>query len=412
MCSPSFRLARPLVLLALTVCSATAQAQNPVVQGSLLYYTDSAAINSDISGNDVVLGKAPGGLFAHSDGDTDILNGYILTLQPGSIVTNNAVADGYMGVHLFNYATLQVTGGTVASITARNNSSAYITSATNTRAYGYDSSTINVYNGTFTSIENFHNSTVNISGGRVVDAAGRDNAIVNIQDGQHGTLTGYNASRFSVAGGTVFRLDNGGNGSSTVTGGFLARVDARENRVVDLKGGRSDSAFAYGNGEIRITGGTTAYSYTGQNGTTLISGGTVGQANLIDAYETANLIISGGDIASGSGGKIRKFGGTLDLYGSNLTLSGPIGVGSEGRLGPGPDTGTYYTLTGTLLDGSPLNTTLFLGTGQSFMGRLGGGTQNEYILPVPYNRFTNAFPNVPSRVWVGAPFSVRRMCSP
>jgi hypothetical protein len=41
MCSPSFRLARPLVLLALTVCSATAQAQNPVVQGSLLYYTDS-----------------------------------------------------------------------------------------------------------------------------------------------------------------------------------------------------------------------------------------------------------------------------------------------------------------------------------------------------------------------------------
>jgi hypothetical protein len=156
----------------------------------------------------------------------------------------------------------------------------------------------------------------------------------------------------------------------SVTVGLAAALTINAGGTVSISGGSVSGLIGVQmlGGTLKISSGSVHGDATGIfGGTVMISGGSVssyGEALFISGAGSS-LQLSGGSVTMGivkvlsgatatiSGGSVSAEliaygGGTVTVAGCNLLLSNPQ---------PGAGGGTQYTLTGTLLDGTAINTT-------------------------------------------------------
>jgi hypothetical protein len=335
------------------------------------FVTGDTTIDGDISSNVVLIGK---------DNATDfntVADHITVRVVTGAVTTNYSfrypVGDPngreYGGLAAFGGNTIEVTGG----------SSWY--------TWGYDTSTVNVSGGT-TGVWAHDASTANIMAGSVSAAYSSENGTVNIYGGDIGPISSFNNSTINFSGGTA-TLDSYCYDTSTInlSGGTADVIHGYDTSMVNITGGTLGFAYGLGSNITNISGGTVKNIYDFGSNTTNISGGNVGgiesppnESGNFDPNEVGIYLKSG----------------TLNLYGSAFSLSGAFaGIYAN-------TAGTYSTLTGTLLDGTALNTTLFLANGVTYED-LGGGTQKNAILPDVNGDGMYTFHGVPSGAWFDPP---------
>ena len=301
--------ARPLAIKALFAVSlgitAALSAHAQTVEGSIYYYTDAATINTDISGNDVVLGKTPGGTFADAKGDTNILTPYTVTVEAPANITGNSnnYNDGYYGFQTYNNTTLNINGGNIGFT-----------------AWGFDTSTINI-NGGKVHDATSSGGTVNIKGGTTdVSYSNGSKGVVNISGGTVGTATGF----FSLRGSGTFNVTGG-----TISGGQYSYLGSG---ILNVFGGTVTSTISGGDGEINLSGGTSSKVESG-GAAINITGGTMGDIGL-SGFSVLNV--------SGSG---------FATSAANERWSYDYNYGALGRVAD-------YSITGNLADGTAFSKTV------------------------------------------------------
>ena len=215
---------RARVATALTIATAAltpaANAQNPIIEnsgggnGGIYYYVGAAVINANISGYDIVIGKAPGGQFANAGGDTDLGNTdvtkYTLTVKSGAIISYNYQDDGYEGLSVFNRNTLAILGGQVSDARGYNASVIDIAGGNVGGAAAFNTSSLHITGGTvgettipLGGVAGYDNSAVDISGGYVNSAEGHGTSVTNVNGGLLYMTYGYDHSDINITGGTV-----------------------------------------------------------------------------------------------------------------------------------------------------------------------------------------------------------------
>jgi hypothetical protein len=106
---------------------------------------------------------------------------------------------------------------------------------------------------------------------------------------------------------------------------------------------------AYDTSKVNVSGGSIGNTLRAfETSTVNLSGGSI--AYSLGAYDTSTVNVSGGSIGGGLG--VFGPGATLNVYGTGLSLSEQPLTDQYGR--------TYYTLTGTLADGTVINKPVYL----------------------------------------------------
>ncbi|MDX1935139.1 MAG: hypothetical protein SFU56_21280, partial [Capsulimonadales bacterium] len=163
-----------------TVLASTAHAQNPVRQGSVLYYTDEARIDSDISGHHVVIGKRPGGRFGHAHGDTDIRTPYTVTIADGATITFSTEDTGYGSASFYNNSRLAMNGGSAGGVIGFDNSVLEINAGSLSSVHGFQQAEIHFRGGQAHYIESWNSAAVTISGGNVLNVSGLETGSITV----------------------------------------------------------------------------------------------------------------------------------------------------------------------------------------------------------------------------------------
>lgn len=268
------------------------------------------------------------------------------------VVANRTIAGG----NPINGSYGQVRIGEDAAFNPFVNISADITGGTMSFVAALRGSTVNISGGTiglpptasaaFSSLAIVHGSTVNLSGGSLLGPA-----FVYGSNGGAGNI--FNMSGGSVAG----WINVGDGGTVNISGGSIV-----------ASGPFSGGVQSTGSGTMNITGGSMGYissqNYSGGLGATVNFGGTATVSSISSGTGVTN--ISGGSI--GAGGVMVRNDGVANFTGSGLTVNQL----STGRMF---DDSNYvniitssYTVTGTLANGSAVNTTVSAGETYSNSG--------------------------------------------
>lgn len=349
---PQGRLGRLHLSFCLSLCglalalatSPPARAQNPIHDGQIYYFTGPATINANLIdvdptsnlelGNDIVLGRAPGGDYG-ADGDIDILTPYTVTLSGGARTAANALNDGYAGISLYNASRLvvdntfdSINGGYAPDIHLFDNSQIEVNGATNIDVnnpfyYNINSlyaaggshilvngNTINALGGEGTGQSTITGGFVNtglftgssslvMTGGILNTFAVQDNAQVTISGGTLlGFCFGLNTSQITVSGGTLGNLEVGS--TLVVTGGSFNDVRMRDTGQMTMSGGTGYRIQGLANSQTTFSAGTlTNGLYLSGNATATVSGGSIGtlyQGKDGETGDGSHAIINGGSI--------------------------------------------------------------------------------------------------------------------
>ena len=309
----------PLSLTAFVLLGVSASAQNPTIQDNIYYYTDTATINTDISGNDVVIGRSPAGAVgAPGDvnlGTTDATK-FTVTMATGAKTTYNGndLNDGYKSLNIYNFNTLNVVDGDILE------------------AVGHDDSIINVSGGTSgtaggAGIVAAGNSTANISGGTTKGA-------------------GRNTSKVFITGGTVPRLEMYDNATATISDTVnVDTIIAFDASTTNVTGGTVKEADIIGQTTLNVSGGSITTAFISNDSSFVMTGGTVTDLN---GYRNSVLNLYGGTITNPIHLQDLSF---LTIYGHDLTFSLTGAYSDAGR------DGLIYSVNGFL--GNDLNASTF-----------------------------------------------------
>lgn len=224
---------------------------------------------------------------------------------------------------------------------------------------------------------------------------------LNIQDGVvHGTIFASKNTHVNITGGTVNSLFHSpgnpfGTGIVTVSGG-TTRYIAPGNTML-VTSGTLGTLDTYGGAQVRVEGGDVGrmllFGGSAANPTNIdITGGTVGTLDFKGPGTVVDIL--GGSVARiwGNGGSVYIYGGLFgpdallnyrttptffDIFGQNLLLSDAF-LGTYVDAAGSTYNGAWYTVTGTLESGSPLNTRYF-----ERNGTLSGPTSLVFNVAIP-----------------------------
>ena len=184
-------------------------------------------------------------------------------------------------------------------------------------------------------------------------------SVVNLMDGQIGSVADFhNRSALYMTGGAIPTLILDDNSAARIGGGEIDSLYANDKSQVRVKGGNIGRIGGFGSDLIYISGGTVGeIDVQSLNTTVLMSAGTV-----TDFTSVGSVLISGGNL---TGTVLRAFDqATYTFYGFKYNLSSGM-RGFDKLTG---SNGTFFTLTGYLPNGSPVNATLFDADGGNLIG--------------------------------------------
>lgn len=252
-------LSQPFVRLGLVAALLTFAAALPAhaqftQSGNAYYTTADHTLNTNISGNDVFVGKDPG-TFATLPGTVT------LTVETGANVTG------------FGFGSVYSDGNYYYSLTVLGNHRANITGGNVSEVYGYNTSTTNISGGTVGFATGLGASTINITGGSVGTAISMESSTVNISVGSFNSGSAYNASTMNISGGSFDSIEN------------------RDVSTINFSGGNAAFSFGYETSTTNISGGNITKAYGAANSTTNISGSTLTDGFLLyDPTATVNFL--------------------------------------------------------------------------------------------------------------------------
>jgi hypothetical protein len=330
-----------------------------------VFYNATGTLSTNLVGQgDVEIGNATGSNFTFN-----IVTGAATGYQNTHLSTP--------GLNLYNAVTVNVTGGNLWNANTHNTSTLNIRSGAN----------FNTLDGAAGTIRTYDSSQVNMSGGIIGSTIHFENSSSGLIAGgfQYGGIYTQDLADVTVTGGDSTGITSGNGYSSTfadggstlsATGGTLFQVVLNTNDS-GLYGSQSPLPPYYGKATFNFGGHgviLAGIQSQGMGSVVNITGGTInadgtGGTN----YDIANtgggtVNISGGKFSTGSSGPLYNLssgvyingnltfpGGTYNIYGSNLVLTPSGGITTY----DGSWTGQYYTLTGTLANGDPINTFYF-----------------------------------------------------
>jgi hypothetical protein len=235
---------RLLSLSAIALCTAAAA---PVARAAVVFNTNGATIGA--VNDSVLVGNAP--------------------VSPPITVFANAGTSVTGGLRVFNDSTLQMSGGSVASLTSLFNTSTFnFSGGTLGLVQPQDSSTFNISGGLVTSTTAaFHTSTINITGGTLQAVAAQNSSTLNISGGLVTNALGFHTSTINITGGT-FSAAILAQGNSTVNihgGNIFSGLIGTENGVFNIYGTNLQATF------LDTVGGRNNYVLSGflEDGTPL-----------------------------------------------------------------------------------------------------------------------------------------------
>ena len=297
----------------------------PAARAQTLFYDADATINTDISGNDVVIGSVNVNPFT------------VIIADPAIVTYNYDFGDGLIGAAAYNQSVVNVTGGQVYSLQLFGQSSVNISGGQVSYVSAFDNSAASFSGGTVFQLVAANNSAVSINGGTVYSASFSDTATLGVSSGSVGYLS-FSGSNATVSGGAVDAAfaDNGS--VLNISGGSLGSVYGTAGSILNISGGTGNSAVVDGSGSIlNFTGGTYGGIGAGTGASAYVSGGNI-----------ANYMIANGP------------GATLQITGNGLSVdsitSASFFDGVHNYLN------STYAVSGTLADGSLLNTIVYAGT--------------------------------------------------
>jgi hypothetical protein len=361
-----------------------AKAQTPPTFNQL-YYTEAVTIDSDIRGYNVIIGKTP--VDGSAEHDDTIPTLYIVDIREGAQITDDdwhPYARGYRyGLFTYGLSQLNISGGNVA-----------------TTVYANDNSLVNISGGSVNTAILEGNSTANISGGKVTNGVQVYNhGTLNISGGFVSSLWMSNDEYWYPNGGATVNMNGGAvdytnidaDSVMNVTGGSLKNALVSSDGTLNISGGSVDflqngddgGMFQNGDGIVNVTGGDVQFARVVADTVMNVSGGNLGgvsvgsttgftdhYGNHYEFYSNAIMNVSGGSVGNvnvNSAAHMNLSGGNIGSIYINEFATLQV-TGNEIRV----DTGSYtsgwldpsgnvigkrdYTLTGSLLDGSALNT--------------------------------------------------------
>lgn len=328
------------------LCASPSFAVGPVIEEDVYYYTDTATINNDISGNDVIIGRNPGGTIANALGDSAVVTPYTVTIAAGANVTYNPdELDGYFGLQLYNNTALNMTGGSVYLV--RGTSTTVLNISGGTVAYAFlQSGTLNISGSASVSkVDCFLNDTVNISGGSVNSIHDSGNSSLSITGGSVANVIGFFGTTLDISGGSVQFASGYGSSAFNVSSGNVTSITAYDSSTLSLTGGSIYAAVSRNDSTLDISTDASVNFIVGFNNSILNLGG--GSMTNILGHGSSFLNLTGGAI--GSGGISLLEDSVLRISGVGLSfVFASMGSDAYGSF-------TAYTLFGTLQDGQSID---------------------------------------------------------
>jgi len=213
---PSTRIVSPAATLCVAVLTAltaialasTARAQfggNTTYDAAKNAYfvNGSAILSSNVSGNNIFVGKDDATNFATQTGS------YTLGISAGATTTGkyNSYPDGkfYNGVNVFGNHNVAISGGDVSVVA------------------GHDDSTTGISGGSIVAISGYNASTTNISGGYMYYDYGYNTNVTNISGGTVSQAEIYNSSTLNIRGGTVDYAFGFDTTTTNMSGGSISK---------------------------------------------------------------------------------------------------------------------------------------------------------------------------------------------
>lgn len=214
----------------------------------------------------------------------------------------------------------------------------------------------------------YNNSVVSMSGGLVSGGLDvYDNVSLSMTEGSVGWFSGNGKSTVTISDGSLGISYLNDNSALTMTGGlFLSNLYVNDAASVSMGGGTiKDNFYAGDNSTVTLSGGSVGWRLNGmENGAVVMDGGTVGSLN---AFGNATITMTGGLVGVGFDAYgLRVFeNGTIYLDGSEFSVgSHTLSTGDKlSNFGIFDDAfnGHYTgTITGTMADGSPLETVFYI----------------------------------------------------
>ncbi|MBC8142056.1 MAG: hypothetical protein H7Y38_11520 [Armatimonadetes bacterium] len=270
---------KPSHFLVTTLCAAALTVATPAraqfaKSGDAYYVSADHTLSTDISGNDVIMGRTADESYVPGTVTLTITNGAKVTgTKKGTLLKGYNVGPG---VYLFGTHRVNVTGGSVDKIGSSQGSDINISGGN----VGFISAggALHISGGNVDSVNPSVDSTTNISGGNIKQVAAMKYSIMNISGGNFNGVTSYEAAVVNISGGTI--------------------------KYVSSQGYKT----------IRITGGTVEYASGRKTAILAIGGGTVTSARGMDESKT---IMSGGVLPNGF--ELHTPQATLDIVGTNLS---------------------------------------------------------------------------------------------
>jgi hypothetical protein len=197
-------------------------------------------------------------------------------------------------------------------------------------------------------LDSFENSITNILGGSISNwFHAHDNSQVSVSGGWMRGLDAHDNSRVSVSGGWINRDFNAlGNSHVTVSAGRI-RDDfwTRDNSQVTISGGSIDQLQVQDNSHVTVSGGSVAR---------------------LNASDSSHVTVSGGLF----GGELQlSYNAVLTIDGSDFAVDGTdVGyIELSSILGGSSLDESYRRLTGTLLNGDPLDNDFRIGNSATIL---------------------------------------------
>lgn len=237
--------------VALTVCAFAPVARAQFTKVGIVYYVSANhTLQKNVSGNDVLVGKATDGITLPGSITFTVATGAKITA--GEYVTaRNGV--GYSGLNVFGKHRTVINGGSVESVRASDDSTATIKGGSVTKGtYAFGNAILHVSGGSVGATGSAGSGTVNISGGRVQwDASVFDSGVLNISGGDVHNIFCSNTGTATLRGGNVGSVTVRDTGKFTVRGGVLKNgILLRDAATVNFVG--TGMTFAYkGYGKVR-----------------------------------------------------------------------------------------------------------------------------------------------------------------
>jgi hypothetical protein len=258
--------------------------------GTRAFYVNSnATFSSDISGNEVMVGK---------DKNFNTVSDVTLKVTDGARITqygNNVYPDGvnYVGLHVFGDNQADIGGGLVELANGNDTGIINISGGEVNDVVGRGSSTINISGGNITDLVGEFTSTINITGGTTAGIDILGNSLLNISGGTITGVIGNGSTITNITGGTITQIKGFGNSEFHITGGILGGdpIGLHSNAILTLTG--TELSLSDGVAGSDVLGGYIMYTLGG----TLQGGQSINGVQLFD-YDGG---LSVGDPYSGSG---------------------------------------------------------------------------------------------------------------